>query len=532
MTIPLERAARIFLGRTVQFHEALVAHAMHLEGAGNDEKTLRWIRLTAELAWAAHTGRMSDERLEAIAVRIGQRLEPPMNRPVQETRDRGDARRHVLHVATTVIGTGGHTRLLENWIKADGTSTHSLLLVDQGQETIRATLTDRVISSGGNQTVLPRDATLLERARLLRQAAQSGDYDCIVLHHHPNDVVPLVAFATENCPPIGVMNHADHIFWLGVSIADLVVEFREFGAELSRTRRGVRQNFVFPLPLDIQSSTPARAEARARLNIPEAERVLVTIGSAGKYIPTERQRFFDTLSKVLDQHPDACLYAVGVSERDVGPLEISPHPRMKLLGVVPDPSNYQAAADLYLEGFPFGSYTALLETAARGIYPVLMHSPTAHNDMSDERTLRGLVQGPPDESGYIAEIGALLDDPEERNRRGSIIAQRIEANHGAEASRNYLRQVYDLLAELRHRVELLPDRDPRSERHDVDLAGFQSSRMRIPVADWISNKTLLQLTPGELLRLFALSVRSGDTRLAPRHAKSWLSVIKRVVLRS
>jgi glycosyltransferase involved in cell wall biosynthesis len=531
MTMSLECAARTFLSKTVRFRDALVDYVVQLEAEGDDEKTLRWIRLAAEVAWVAHSGKMSDERLEAIAVRIGQRLELPGDRKGNRSHDQGTAaaRRRVLHVATTVIGTGGHTRLLENWIKADNMSAHSLLLVDQGQEAIRTALTDRVITSGGSVVVFSRDMTLLERSRQLRHAAQSG-YDYVILHHNPNDVTPLVAFATEDCPPIAVMNHADHIFWLGVSITDLVVEFREFGAELSRSRRGVRRNFVFPLPLDIRPSTRTRVQARAHLKIPETERMLLTIGSAPKYMPTVRQDFFKTLSEVLDRDPNACLYVIGVGESDIDRLGIRPHNRLKLLGIIPDPTEYQIAADLYLEGYPFGSYTALLETSALGVYPVLMHSPTAHNDVSREVTLHGLTKGAQKEQSYVTEVTRLLNAPEERVRCGQIVAQRIEDHHSAKASRGYLEQIYRQLATLHHKVEPLPDRISQTERHDLDLAGFQSSRMRIPIADWISNETLRGLTRSEFLKLFMISIAAGDTRLALRHAKAWMSMIKRRVL--
>ena len=526
--MPFERTAGTFLRRSVRFYEGLVAQVLRLAAEGDDERTLRWIRLAAEVAWAAHPGRLSDERLEAVALAIGQRLEPLPT--VEERASPGRrAGRHVLHVATAVAGAGGHTRLLENWVKADDASVHSLLLLDQDGKPIPPALADRVAGSGGEAIVVPPGTSLLEQARRLRSVARSG-YDCTVLHHNPNDVVPLVAFAIEDVPPVAVMNHADHIFWLGVSITDMVVEFREFGARLSHERRGVRRNVVFPLPLDIYPAYATREQARARLNIAADEQVLLSIGSAAKYTPTVRQRFFDTLSRVLDANPKAHLYVIGVGEHHADRLAIARHERMSLLGVLNDPSDYQAAADLYLEGFPFGSYTALLETAVRGVCPVVMYAPTEHNDISGEVTLSGLVHGARDASGYVADVTALLGDPPERARRAGLIAQRIRTYHDAAASRGYVEEVYRRLAALRHEVALPPDRPPQEARHDLDLAGFQSTRMHIPLADWISNRTLRDLAPGEFLRFLAISVRSGDTRLAPRHAKSWASLVARRML--
>jgi len=516
--------ARAFLLKNGRFYDRLVARVERLDAMGDDERTLRWIALAAEVAWTAHPGRLSDGRLEAIAIRIGQRLEVPP--PAGERAVGQQAARRVLHVATTVYGTGGHTRLLENWVKTDEGSVHSVMLLDQGDEPVRAALIERIRASGGDVVIVQAGTTLLERARVLRRVARSG-YDVVVLHHHPNDVTPLVAFATAGGPPIAVMNHADHVFWLGVSVADLVVEYRDFGAELSRERRETRLSLTFPLPLDIEGSTPTREEARDRLGIPESEIMLLTMGAPAKYMPTRRHRFFKAAAKVLEQRGNARLYVIGVGEQNVDVLDITIHDHIKLLGIVGETSDYEAAADLYLEGFPFGSYTALLQTAARGVCPVVMHSPTAHNDSTREVALRGLLASADDENSYVAETVALIDDPEKRRTLGREVAKRVRVEHGAQSSRLHLRRIYEYLTGLTHHVEVPRTCELREERHDLDLAGFQSSRMAIPVAEWISTTSLLKLTLGEFFLYFAMSVKAGDTRWSRRSAKSWLSIIKR-----
>lgn len=530
----LDQRSQAYLAKSTHLYELLVAHALRLEKRRNPEKTLRWISLAAKVAWAAHPGRLSDERLEAIAVRIGRALQPAATvvDNVGRARDDNETSRRVLHVATTVAATGGHSRIVENWVKADSGSVHSLLLIEQGREPVRPALVRQIEASGGNVAILAADATLLKRARLLRQAAQQGGYACIVLHHHPDDVVPLVAFATEDCPPVAVMNHADHVFWLGVSIADIVVEFREFGAELSREQRAARRCVVFPLPLDIQSAAPTRAEARARLGIPEDVRMMLTIGTASKYVPTERHRFFETLGKALDCDPTARLYVIGVGEGDAGFLNIPRHERIELLGIISDPIDYEAAADLYLEGFPFGSYTAMLETAARGVRPIMMHSPTAHNDSAREISLNGLTRPAKDETSYVSELLAILGDDQGRNQIAQAVAKRVRSHHGDKASKCYIEKVYRQLLPVRHQITVLPQRPSQSGRHDLDLAGFQSAQPANPVADRILDETLHGLSYDGIWNLFRISLGAGDTRLTRRHAKSWVSILKRKILHS
>src|SRR5262249_13626191 len=132
-----------------------------------------------------------------------------------------DARRKVLHVATWVQSVGGHTKLIANWIAHDPDSCHSLLITrgssSQREEPIPPWLREAVSDNGGCLVELPPGG-LLSKALSLRAVVQQ-DVDMVVMHHHPDDVVPVVAFATGRCPPVAILNQAHHVFWLGSSVA-------------------------------------------------------------------------------------------------------------------------------------------------------------------------------------------------------------------------------------------------------------------------------------------------------------------------
>jgi glycosyltransferase involved in cell wall biosynthesis len=527
MDVAAERSARSFLRRSAAAYEALVADILRLETRGDDERTLRWLSLAAEIAWTAHPGRFADGRLEAVALRIGQRLQPAAAMAAAQAHDAASTneRRRVLHVATTVYGVGGHTRLIENWIKSDNSTLHSLVLLDQGEFGIPPGLAGLIADSGGELIALPASASLLGKAQRLRRIAQSG-YDCLILHHHPNDVVPLVALAAAECPPVAVMNHADHVFWLGVSVADAVIEFRHYGARLSRDRRSARQMLMLPLPIELPSPPLDRAQARARLNIPDTEVMLLSIGQGYKYTPTKKHNFFHTLHQVLADNPTARLYVVGVSEEQFSSFGVPYNDRFELLGFISDPTAYEAAADIYLESFPYGSYTALIETIARGACPVLMYSPQSHTDISRDVSLNGLIESPADEADYVARVTALINDPEARAKLGQAAARQITSVHGCDVGRTYIQPIYERLAAMTHRAAPIPTQPGAETEDDLALVEPVSSRVT-PILSRISDKAIAGLTVGELLRLFAISVRSGDTRFAPAHVRSWLSILKR-----
>ncbi len=521
--------ATMILRKHARAYEALVAYVLRLEARGDDEVTLRWLGLAAKIAWTSHPGRFTDERLEAIALRAGQRLRPVDAQSaarVGEAIAKVGGQRRVLHVATTIYEVGGHTRLIGNWITQDEGAEHSLVLIDQGQHRIRQDLADRIAASGGTLTLLPDDRSILAKARRLREAARAG-YDCVILHHHPNDVVPLVALATADCPPVAVMNHADHVFWLGVTVADAVIDFRAFGARISRTRRGARQGLMFPLPLDPRRPALDRPEARARLGIPADEVMLLTIGSSYKYKPTRKHDFFRTLRLVLAANPAARLYVIGVGPEDLRAWGSPGHDRVKPLGLVSDPSVHEAAADLYLEGFPLNSYTALLETAAHGVCPVLMYAPTPQLDLADDAALTGLVASTSDEPAYVALVSALIADPAGRTSTGQAVAGRIAAIHGGDIGHAYLRPIYERLAAMTHRPALPPTQTNAEGEEDLDLAAFNSSRGGRALLARGGVDALDGLTSIDTLRLLAMSVRIGDTRPMLSDIRAWLGVFRR-----
>ena len=107
----------------------------------------------------------------------------------------------------------------------------------------------------------------VERAVRLREIARSADV--VVLHHFGCDVVPIAALAVNDVPAVSVVNHADHIFWLGSTIADVVVNQRPISAALGPRRR-VRGQFLLPIPLQDRSPI-ARDAARDQLRIPREQ---------------------------------------------------------------------------------------------------------------------------------------------------------------------------------------------------------------------------------------------------------------------
>jgi len=280
-----ERWDKAYLKECSVLYEKLCTLLSRLDIRRDAEMILQCIEQVARFARHHHPGRFADGLLDNKALEIGRHLKeytfpasggdtdcpfPSLTR---------DGSHHVLHVATTVLVYGGHTRLINNWMKNDTDSCHSLLLIDQHSERVPGWLTDTIKNQNGEVMQFPSDAPLLQKAQWLRQVVSTG-IDLVVLHLHPYDMVPIVAFATQKCPPVAMMDHADHLFWIGSSVADVMINFRESGLSLSRHRRYSRANVLMPLPMEMPRPVTTREEARCALELQEADVMVMSIGSA------------------------------------------------------------------------------------------------------------------------------------------------------------------------------------------------------------------------------------------------------------
>jgi hypothetical protein len=74
-------------------------------------------------------------------------------------------------------------------------------------------LADAVGSRRGKVTAIGSNGSLLDRAKALRELAWR-EADRVVLPVHMWDPIPAIAFGIEGGPPVFVLKHADHAFWV------------------------------------------------------------------------------------------------------------------------------------------------------------------------------------------------------------------------------------------------------------------------------------------------------------------------------
>ncbi len=426
----------------VLFERALEQAQAHGRG-GEYEEVLKWCSLAA---WFASDkgwfGEVSCRPLEEELLRAAQQIPRPVTNGGRRERP------CCLHVMTEAYGTLGHTNLCRRWMQFDDRMTHSVALVNQ-QSRLPENLVETVRRAGGECIVLRPSSPMLERAGELRRYAWQHA-DLVVLHTHPDDVVPTVAFGVEGGPPVALMNHADHVFWGGCSVADLVLDIRPSGHDWTKSKRGVSRAMILPLPLtDVPAESigdSGRDELRRQLGIPKEAVMLLSVGSRLKYEPVAGLDFIKTAREIIQQVENAWLVAVGPRDEAAWrTARTDTQGRIRAVGYQPDSALFCQAADLYVEGFPLGSLTALLEAGLSGLPCVRGPGECIPPYTSDDVSLEFLRQ-PKCLSDYVSQAVRLARNAGERAAAGAGVRRAILKEHcGA-----------DWLARLEAAKSLLP----------------------------------------------------------------------------
>ncbi|APC41618.1 glycosyltransferase family protein [Clostridium estertheticum] len=282
-------------------------------------------------------------------------------------KDKNIGKRKVLHVLSEGYPTGGHTRLLSNWIEADADSIHSLVTTWQIETTPQWVLEKIEKAGGWTYSLADVGNKYVDRAAKLRKLAYEWA-DIVVLHMHMMDPIPVMAFGVEGGPPIIYMNHGDHCFWLGASIADLVVDMRTSGQELTLSRRSCINSCILPIPLQTKK-TFDRNIIRQKYNIGEKETVILTIASNYKFRSINDNNYINILKQVVDKTDNCRAYIIGPTDEgkwhDIG---VETNGKIKALGLLTEIEDFYKIADVYLDCFMMGSMTSLLDAAIYGLY--------------------------------------------------------------------------------------------------------------------------------------------------------------------
>ena len=282
-----------------------------------------------------------------------------------------------LHILTEPYLWGGHTRVVERWIKHSPAWTKHSVVITESNFDVAEVLFTNIVQEKGGELIFLKEGNYIYKAKMLREIASKYEY--IILHVHMHDAVPMLAFGNVNFKrPVVVYNHSQHTLWLGALITDLLLETTSSIMEFSKRRRCIRVNEYVGIPceniIDNTKGIFNKNDLKIQLGFPINYKILLSIGSDYKYNGLD---FYNYVKEILDATTDTIFIIIGLSPFGIWEiLKNQYNDRLYLLGYIENKNIYQyyQIADLYIDSFPVPGGTAFIDAIFHKINAITLDS--------------------------------------------------------------------------------------------------------------------------------------------------------------
>ena len=325
-------------------------------------KSVELAEVYGAILWAVDKGVYDDPELEDILtgrcmdiVQIGEADLPSKD---------------CIHLISEPYLIGGHTRLMEQ-LATMHVEKPDLLITRQSDE--RAIERTR---SFFNECASLQPGTPLQKVAEIIECLKS--YKRVVLHIHPDDIVAVIAcriLKTISGAKIFFVNHADHVFTYGSTVADVYFEISTFGLhrDMKKTISGDKSFLGIPLSTQL---------VLKKHRLPDKEDALNFFSAASpfKFKPVKGYDSRPTIQRVLSEFKRSTFWIVGANPYTNiwwWPLKLRYWSRFKILSSVPYASylTLLEKADFYVDSYPTPGGTAFAEQLVSGRRCVGLRAP-------------------------------------------------------------------------------------------------------------------------------------------------------------
>lgn len=341
----------------------------------DDLVKINYFQTAAHWAVKNHTGYFSSKVIEENLINITSKYKCDIDEVILNE--------SFVHVITEVYSIGGHTRAVENLINASSINEkHNIVIINQDKDMpVPNSLAESIEARNGELFIVNQNFNTIDKALAIRKFCSKFEY--VVLHTHMCDVVPTIAFGVHEFKrPIIFFNHADHMFWLGVSISDIIAELSNDGARLTQQKRTSTISSILPIPIKFNKNIEITKEvACEELGVEQQYEYIISMASASKYTKICQYDFVEFATKLIDSNKNIYLVLIGPDkqkEKKWSDLYVQTNGRINAVGIQTRENVlfYKSIASCYIDSFPTGSFTSYLEFAAIGIPSFILSKPT------------------------------------------------------------------------------------------------------------------------------------------------------------
>lgn len=270
----------------------------------------------------------------------------------------------------------------------------------------------------------------------IRQSYQQQIIDVYktIIEYHPSQLFLHIKASSVIVPALYrlpdqittyLINLADQTFWLGSKVIDYCIEFRPFGATVSRERRGIKPEQQLMLPFyPVVDNNPFQGFPKEC----EGEgKVLIFSGSDIYKVLDEKRMFWHLVKRLLDTYPEVVfLFA---TKGDKLGMDFLKHfindnhfeGRFIYTQFRPDIDQVLAHTDIFMGTCP-ASGSLMSQLAARNATPILQYYYPGTPDDETEQAICINDSFPisfQDEEAFMQEADKLIKDADYRKAQGN-----------------------------------------------------------------------------------------------------------------
>lgn len=381
----------------------------------------------------------SSHDLDQLCVAIGRQNLSSLRHPHTSPWPKPTNRPIVVYIVSRLQRSGGHSRLVQDFVRVQPDKNHLILSTEVGGPSDRSYV-GKTFSTNRNVFFLraPR-GNLQSRLIWLQSFLLSVQPQHVHLFNHHQDSVAVASLAPELGLKGTFYHHGDHHLCLGVHLSHLAhVDHHPMGYCYCRDELGIDNGYL-PLTLADKGLSFVRTDF-----MHSGQLTTATAARSNKVEIPYYVSYLDTIPRVLK--------VTGGRHVHIGRLTpwalVRIHRQLRENGVRKDqfsyiewtPSVWQSLwdnkVDVYIASFPYGAGLTLVEAMGAGV-PVIMHQHMY------SRVLSGLELAYPeafrwsDPDDLLAHLAALRPERLERERR--LSRQHYERFHRPEILQAYLR---------------------------------------------------------------------------------------------
>lgn len=368
------------------------------------------------------------------------------------------SRLKIVYVVSRFQRSGGHSRLVLDFIRAQPDKDHLILLTGVGGPTDKDYLTKMFADDHGVRFMAAPNTNLQSRLSWLQRMLAGTQPEHIYLLNHHQDSVAVAALVPELGLKGSFIHHGDHHLCLGVHMNHLThVDLHPMGYHYCHDELGIDNRYL-PLTFEDKHFLPVHTKFASRGGLTTA-----TAAGFNKVEIPYYVSYLDIIPRVMKvtggRHIHIGKLTPWALRRIRGQMHKNGVPEDRLIYIEWTPSVWKSlhehAVDIYIASFPYGAGLTLIEAMGAGV-PVIMHQHMY------SRVLSGLELAYPeafrwaDPEELLVHLASL--EPEKLKYEKRLSRQRYEAFHRPEILSAYLRDPESMQLPI---PPLLSDYKPR-----------------------------------------------------------------------